>query len=71
MTQKNTQARKDYWAAMTPEEKTLRMRAIAIKKQKLLTFGERSALAKKMVAAKRKKRLERIALLQNKKTPVV
>jgi len=47
-------ARQSYWAKMTPQERSQRMRAIALKKQAGLTFKQKRAHALKMVAARRK-----------------
>jgi hypothetical protein len=53
MSEKNILARKAYWAAMSPEEKSARMRKIALGRQKKLTFKQKRDHAMKMVAARR------------------
>ncbi len=55
-TEKQTAARKAYWARMTPEQRSERMRKIAIKKQSLLTFKQKRDHALKMVAARTRPR---------------
>ena len=54
MTEKNSLARKTYWERMTVEQKSERMRSIAKKKQKNLTFKQKRDHALKMVAARKK-----------------
>ena len=47
-------ARKNYWNAMTVEERSNRMRDIAKKKNAKMTFKQRREHALMMVAARRK-----------------
>lgn len=54
MTIKNTQARKAYWASMTPQQRSERMRAIAVSRQKKMSFKAKRKHALKMVEAKKK-----------------
>lgn len=55
MSEAHKAARKAYWAAMTPEQKANRMRAIAITRQKNLTFKQKRDHALKMVEARKNK----------------
>ncbi len=57
MSEKNKLARLEYWANMTPEERSKRMSAIAKAKQKKLTFKQKRDHALKMVAARKKAKL--------------
>jgi len=50
-----SQARKDYWASISPLERSSRMRKIAIERQKKYTPEERKQLSIRMVEAKRAK----------------
>jgi hypothetical protein len=50
-------ARKEYWASMTPEQRSARMREIAKKKQAKLTYKEKRAHALKMVAARNRPKM--------------
>lgn len=52
-TEAQTASRKAYWARMTPEQRSARMRAIALTKQKKLTFKQKRDHALKMVEARR------------------
>lgn len=56
MSEKNVNARKDYWAKMDPVEKTRRMRDIAKKRQSSMTFQERRLHSLKMVKARQEKK---------------
>lgn len=56
MSEANKAARKAYWAAMTPEERTNRMRKVAVTKQKGMTFKQKRAHALMMVARRKAKR---------------
>lgn len=58
MSEKHSAARKAYWASMSPEEKILRMRSIAQSRQKKMSFKQRRDHALKMVAARRKKKVD-------------
>lgn len=53
-TEKQTASRKAYWARMTPEQRSERMRKIAITKQSKLTFKQKRDHALKMVAARQR-----------------
>lgn len=50
-----SEARKKYWASLSPEEKTKRGRLMAIAKAKKMTPKERLEHAMMMVRARRKK----------------
>lgn len=52
---KNKQARKKYWATLTPEQRSKRMSAIAKMRHAKESAHDRKALAMRMVAARRKK----------------
>lgn len=54
MSEKNKLARKSYWASIPPEERSRRMREIAIKRQKGLSFKQKREHALKMRAARGK-----------------
>ena len=51
-----SQARKDYWATVPKEERTLRARKAAKAKAKKMTPAERSAHGKMMIAARNNKK---------------
>ncbi len=53
-----TQARKEYWASIPPQERSNRMRAIAIARQKKYTPEQRKEISMKMIAAKKAKLLK-------------
>ena len=63
MTEKNTLARKTYWAEMDPDVRSKRMREIAKKKQSKLTFKQKRDHAMKMVEARRKKKMAQKTVL--------
>lgn len=56
MSEKLSLARKAYWEAMDPEIKSARMRDMASKKQKNMSFKQRYDHSMKMVEARRSKR---------------
>lgn len=53
MSEANKLARQKYWASMTPQQRTERMRKVAVSKQKKLSFKEKRKHALMMVAARR------------------
>lgn len=53
MTQKNSDARKAYWASITPEERSARLKKVAQTKQKNMTFKQRRTHALLMVAGRK------------------
>ncbi len=55
MSEKNVAARKAYWASMTEEERSAKMRALATGRQKKMTFKQKRDHALKMVAARKAK----------------
>ena len=59
MSLKNAEGRKGYWARMDPEERSARMRAIAIARQKKMTFKQKRDHALKMVEGRRRAARER------------
>lgn len=56
MSEKNTAARKAYWASLTDEERSERMRKLAVGRQKKMTFKQKRDHALKMVAARKVKK---------------
>lgn len=56
MSEKHTIARQNYWASFTAEERSARMKEIAKKRQKAMTFKEKRDHALKMVAARMAKK---------------
>lgn len=55
MTQANSEARKKYWASITPEERSARLKKVAQTKQKNMTFKQRRKHALLMVAGRKAK----------------
>lgn len=52
-----SEARKAYWSTLTPEQRSERMRKLAISKNKKMTTKEKRDLALKMVRARLNKHL--------------
>lgn len=61
MSEAHTKARKSYWSNLPQEEKSKRMREIARKRQKGMTFKQKRDHALKMVQARRTKAAARIS----------
>lgn len=54
MSEKNIKARKLYWSKLSPEERSERMRAIALKKYKGMPMEDRKAIGKNLALARKK-----------------
>lgn len=54
MSEKNRVWRKKYWASIPPEERSKRMRAIALKKYKGMSIESRKAIGKTLAMARKK-----------------
>jgi hypothetical protein len=61
MSEKHTIARKTYWSKMSKEEKSRRMRAIALTRQKNMTFAQRREHSLKMVQARLAKQNKKLS----------
>lgn len=55
MSEKNRAWRKKYWASLSPEVRSQRMRDIANKKYKGMSIESRKAIGKKLALARKKK----------------
>lgn len=55
MSDKNIAARKAYWASLTDQERSERMRKLAVSRQKKMTFKQKRDHALKMVAARKQR----------------